>query len=646
MNQSLWSPTQSMKDDCALTRFAHQVGLPNQDYDALHRWSISDLAGFWSQVWDFAGVIGEKGNDTFIPNAEHWMTESQFFPSARLNLAENLLKQTGSAPCVIETNESGDRQVYSADEVRAEVARVAQGLRQAGVEPGDRVAVVMPNKFSCLVTHLATLAVGGVWTSCSPDFGVEAIIDRIGQVTPKLLFVEPIFQYAGKQHDISQSALLLAQRIESVEQLVIVGPHSLEPLDKVTHWSDFGDEADLEFTRVGFDDPAYILYTSGTTGVPKAIVHRTGGVLLQQLKEHLLHNDVRKGDRVLWYTNTAWMMYHWIVAALGCDAVLVLYDGAPILKQHAGLDCAPLWRVVEQEQLTHLGISPKYLGTLAEAEFEPQQHHDLSSLRWLLSAGSPVAPNQYDWIYSAISKQVGFSSISGGTELMGCFLLGTPWHSLRKGTLTAKALGMAVNVLDDRGAPVIGRQGNLVCTEPFPSMPLSFWGEEGFARYKKTYFSDRDEIWVHGDHAQMNSDGTAVIYGRSDNTLNPGGVRIGTADIYNACDGIKEIEDCVVFGRPIAGDEEIVLCIQLREDVTAHDGLAQRIRKSIRMACSPRHVPAAIYLVDDVPYTLNGKRVEGAAQSSLLGKPVNNVASLQNPQCLEQYRNLAQERAL
>lgn len=646
MKKPLWSPTQSMKEDCALTRFAQQAGIPTQDYDALHRWSISDLTGFWSQLWDFAGVIGEKGHDVFIPNTEQWMTESQFFPSARLNLAENLLRRTGSAPLVIETNESGERHVYSADDVREEVARIAQGLRQAGIKPGDRVAVVMPNKLACLVTHLATLAVGGVWTSCSPDFGVEAIIDRIGQVKPKLLFVETRFQYAGKQHDISQSALILAQRIDSVEQLIIVGEHSLTTQDNFIHWTDFGRQADLHFTRVGFNDPAYILYTSGTTGAPKAIIHRTGGVLLQQLKEHLLHNDVREDDRVLWYTNTAWMMYHWIVAALGCHAVLVLYDGAPILKQKDRLDCAPLWRVVEQEKLTHLGISPKYLGTLTEAGFEPKQNFNLTSLRWLLSAGSPVAPNQYDWIYGAVSKQVGFASISGGTELMGCFLLGSPWHVLRKGTLTTKALGMAVNVLDNRGAPVIGRQGDLVCTEPFPSMPISFWGDDGLARYKKTYFADRQEIWVHGDHAQLNADGTAVIYGRSDNTLNPGGVRIGTADIYNACDGIKEIEDCVVFGRPIEGDEEIVLCIQLREGALFNNDLVHFIRKSIRTACSPRHVPAAIYLVDEVPYTLNGKRVEGAAQSSLLGKPVTNVASLQNPQCLEQYKHLAQESAL
>lgn len=485
MKESLWSPSQAMKEGTALTRFAQQVGTPEQDYDALHRWSVSDLAGFWSHVWDFAGVIGDKGHDTFVPNAEKWMTEAQFFPSARLNLAENLLRKTGNAPLVIETNESGERQVFSADEVRAEVARVAEGLRQAGIEPGDRVAVVMPNKLACLVTHLATLAVGGVWTSCSPDFGVEAIVDRIGQVEPKLLFVETRFQYAGKQHDISQTALLLAQRISNVEQLIVVGSHSLQTQDDFTHWSDFGSESALHFTRIGFNDPAYILYTSGTTGAPKAIVHRTGGVLLQQLKEHLLHGDVRDGDRVLWYTNTAWMMYHWIVAALGCGGVLVLYDGAPILKQKEGLDCSPLWRVIEQEKLTHLGISPKYLATLAEEGFEPKQAFNLSSLRWLFSAGSPVAPSQYDWIYTAISKQIGFASISGGTEIMGCFLLGSPWHSVKKGTLTAKALGMAVHVLDDRGAPIIGRQGDLVCTEPFPSMPISFWGDDGLQRYKK-----------------------------------------------------------------------------------------------------------------------------------------------------------------
>jgi acetoacetyl-CoA synthetase len=574
------------------------------------------------------------------------MTGARFFPDAEVNLAENLLRATGDGEAVVETDEAGNRAALTADELRAEVARVAAGLREAGVGPGDRVGTVLPNRIPALVSLLATAAVGGVWTSCSPDFGTEGILDRIGQVRPKVLIAEPRYRYGGKAHDISERITEVAARMPELHKVVVIGGGDVSARVAVESWRDFGAPSELSFTRVPFDAPVYILYTSGTTGAPKAIVHRTGGVLLQQLKEHMLHGDVRRGDRTMWYTNTAWMMYHWIVATLGREATLVLYDGAPILKGADGLDGTPLWRVAEGERLTHLGVSPKYMATLADAGFVPKAGRDLGALRWLMSAGSPVAPQQVDWIYANIGDHLGFASISGGTELLGCFLLGAPTRPVRRGTLTAKGLGMAVNVLDERGAPVIGRAGELVCTEPFPSMPLTFWGEDGDRRYRDTYFSTFTEIWAHGDHATLNVDGTAVIHGRSDTTLNPGGVRIGTADIYNVCDRFAEIEDCIVFGRPVPGDEEIVLCVKPNAGAAVDGDLAKRLRSEIRAECSPRHVPSAIYEVTDIPYTLNGKRVEKAAQALATGGEVKNKGAIANLESLEAFARLSEATPL
>jgi len=642
----LWRPEGEALRDSALARFSRDCGIDPGDYETLHAWSIADPGAFWSRLWDFAGVKGERGPVALERDPAAPMTGARFFPEARLNIAETLLAGAHPERAVLELDETGARAELSADALKAEVARVARGLREAGVMPGDRVGVVLPNRIGCLVTHLASLAVGAVWTSCSPDFGLAGILDRIGQVSPRVMFVQPRIRYGGKDIDLAGRLGDLAGRIDGLETLVTIGEGEVKAPMPVIAWDDFGSEGPLEFEPRAFGDPCYILYTSGTTGAPKAIVHRTGGVLLQQLKEHMLHGDLRPGDSFLWYTNTAWMMYHWAIAGMGCGATTVLYDGAPILRARDGLDCSPLWKAVEAETLTHLGISPKYLSSVMEQGYRPGEAHDLSSLRWLMSAGSPVSPQQYDWIYDAISPDMGFASISGGTEIMGCFLLGSPLHPVRRGQLTVKGLGMAVNVLDERGAPVLGRPGELVCTEPFPSMPRTFWGPDGDARYRKSYFSERAEIWTHGDHATFHPDGTAVIHGRSDCTLNPGGVRIGTADIYNVCAQFPELEDFIVFGRPVEGDEEIVLCIKMTEGARADAALARAIRSKLRSECSPRHVPGAIYCVADIPMTVNGKRVEGAARSVVSGKAVANRGSLANAGCLDEYAALSERTAL
>ena len=640
MHDIIWTPSEELMTQSAMARFARAAGYDPADYEALHRWSVADLEGFWSRLWDFVGVIGDKGGRAFVPDPDAWMTGARFFPEARVNLAENLLRRTGDAVVVVERDEQGARAEITADALRAEVARVAEGLKRAGVGPGDRVGVVLPNRIESLVSLLATAALGAVWTSCSPDFGTAAIIDRIGQVRPKVLIAQPRYHYAGRDHDISARIGEIVGAMASVTELVLVGEGAVTTEVPTAGWAEIGAAVPLSFTRVGFSDPVFVLYTSGTTGAPKAIVHRTGAVVLNMMKEHQLHSDMRPGDRVLWYANNAWMMYHWIVSTLASGVQVVLYDGAPILKGAEGLDGSPLWTVAEQERLTHLGVSPKYLATLADIGYDPAARHDLSALRWMMSSGSPMAPHQYDWIVERVRPGAGYASISGGTDLMGCFLAGVPTRPVRRGTMAGRALGMAVQVFDERGAPVIGRAGELVCTEPFPSQPATFWGENGDARYRATYFSDRPEIWTHGDHAELTPDGAGLIHGRSDFTLNPQGVRIGTADIYSICDTFVEIEDAIVFGRPIPGDEEIVLCLKLAEGQALSPDLAGRLRKMLRDECSPRHVPAAIYPVADVPYTINGKRVEGAAKAVATGGEVKNRASLANPECLAQFATL------
>lgn len=642
MSDILWHPDLQTAQSSALARFATKAGFDFDDYAALHRWSVSDLSGFWGQFWDFAEVIGDKGSRIFEPAPDAWMTGAEFFPDARINLAENFLRLKGNALAIIEADETGHRAKVSAAELHKMVARVAEGLRAAGVSKGDRVGTVMPNRIEALVTLLATASLGAVWTSCSPDFGAAAILDRIGQVRPKVLFVQPVFTYGGKKHDISNRIDAVADQMEGLANLVVAGESTVK--NPHTRFDDFGSDSDLRFERVGFNDPVYVMYTSGTTGAPKAIVHRTGGVTINQMKEHILHADTRPGDAFLWYSNTAWMMYHWLAAAQSAQASVALYDGAPIVKRDGHLDPTPLWQLVEEEKLTHLGISPKYLSTLSDLGFVPRDAFDTTSLRWLLSSGSPMAPFQYDWMYETIGD-MGYASISGGTDLMGCFLLGNPTKPVRRGTLTCPGLGMSVAMLDDRNAPVTGRPGELCCTEPFPSMPLTFWGDDGDARYRKAYFAERPEIWTHGDRATMNADGSSVIHGRSDFTLNPGGVRIGTADIYNVCEQFDTVEDCVAFGRAVDGDEEIVLCVVMAEEAAMSADLARTIRSALREFCSPRHVPAAIYSVTAVPYTLNSKRVEGAAKAMASGNDVKNKASMLNPECLDEYATLKEKTA-
>ena len=640
----LWSPDPEEMRETALWRFAEAQGFDPSDYDSLHRWSVSDPGAFWSALWAFCGVVGEMGSVSFVRDETAWMTGARFFPEAKLNLAENLLQGADDELVIYTYDERRAEGSMSRGALKRQVARVAQGLRVAGVRAGDRVAGVLPNTPDGLVALLASLSIGAVWTSCSPDFGTAAIVDRIGQVEPKVLFAVERYSYGGKEFSVADRIAEVLERIPSIETLVLSSHGSSLP-DAIPQ-SEFGAESPLTFEPMAFDHPAYVLYTSGTTGAPKAIVHRTGGVLLQHLKEHILHGDVRPGDRVFWYTNSVWMMYHWMISALGAGAAVVLYNGAPVLKTPKGLDCAPLWEMAEKFGVTHLGVSPKYLAALAAEDFLPSSRHDLSALRALLVCGAPTLPHQFDWVYRAVKSDMMFSSISGGTEILGCFLIGSPLHPVRRGQLTVPALGHAVAVFDDRDSPVIGRRGELVCTEPFPSMPLTFWGEGGDRRYRDTYFGDRSEVWTHGDIAELTYTGGGYVHGRSDNTLKPGGVRIGISEIYAVCEQYSELDDFLVFGAAHDGDEEVVLCIKPAEGATITADLVGAIRKQIRAEASPRHVPARIHIVSDVPYTINGKRVEGAARTTVAGGKVKNLGSIANACCLEEYKTLSRESAL
>lgn len=642
-NKVLWTPGCEEKRVSNLWKFAQMCGFDPEDYDTLHRWSISEKGPFWSALWDFCDVIGEKGPRHFEPDENAWMTGARFFPEASLNLAENILmKGDEDAAAVFAMSEDGKYETLTRAELRKRVARVADGLRAANVSVGDRVAGVQGNGIDGLVAALATLSVGAVWTSCSPDFGATAILERVGQVTPKVLFADLQYSYGGKRLDISDRIAEIRELLPSVETLVC----SSGSLPDSIPQADFGNDAPLTFERLPFDHPVYILYTSGTTGAPKAIVHRSGGVLLQHLKEHVIHADVRPGHRVFWYTNTAWMMYHWMISALAAEAAIVLYDGAPILKAENGLDPSPLWSLAERAGITHFGTSPKFLATLAAEDYVPSTQHDLSALRALLVCGAPCLAHQFDWVYKSIKSDMLFASTSGGTEILGSFLVGSPLHPVRRGELTVPALGHAVAVMDDRNAQVVGQRGDLVCTEPFPSMPLTFWGEGGAQRYHDTYFGERSEIWSHGDVAEMTITGGAYVHGRSDSTLKPGGVRIGISEIYAVCETYPEFEDFLVFGANHEGDEEVVLAIKPAKGVTIDAALVKRLRQDIRQQASPRHVPARIHLASDIPYTINGKRVEGTARAMINGDRVKNLGSIRNPECLDEYASMKRETAL
>jgi acetoacetyl-CoA synthetase len=635
----VWVPPAGAVRDAELTRFAHSVGLGCDSYDRLHRWSVGNLEAFWSQFTTFAGIVGDLDGPVVVRDPEAPMTSARFFPDAHLNFAENLLVGDADHVAVVEAGEAGIKHTLSRGALRQEVARVQRGFLGLGLQPGDRVASVLPNTAESLVALLAATAIGAIWSTCAPEFGLTGLRDRFGQTAPRMLIGASSYVYNGVTHSLTDRLSQLTRELDAVEWLVMTGgAAAADAACPVYRLADFGDDTAAEpiFPQLPFDHPLYINFTSGTTGLPKCILHRAGGVLLQHRKEHTLHCDIKTGDRVFYYSNTGWMMYHWLVSALASGAALVLYDGAAIpRKDDGGRDHGVLWRLAEDIGVTHFGTSPKYFSILQRDGYDVRERHRLDSLRMIMSAGAPLTPEHFYWVYEAVKDDVCLASISGGTEILGCFVMGNPVAPVRAGEIQCKALGMAVQVMDERNSPLVGRTGDLVCTEPFPSMPLGFWGKGGWQRYLGEYFADRREIWTHGDYAESRPAGGFVIHGRTDTLLKPGGVRIGTAEIYRVVDRISGIADSVVAGRTTDDDMEVWLFVVPEEGVALDESLADQIRQTLRREATPRHVPHRIIQVPAVPYTLTGKKVEKAVMQVLVGEQVSTRGSMENPEALD-----------
>jgi len=641
MNQELWRPSQDRIDATNLTRFAESVGLNDPvDYDTLWQFSIDHPEAFWAEVWTQCEIVGDRG-DTVLQVRDELM-DSRFFPGARLNFAENLLA-TGSAPgpAIISLAEHGARAEVSRTELADTVSRLQQAMRASGLTAGDRVAAVLPNTVEAIACMLAATSLGAVWSSCSPDFGVSGILDRFGQIEPTLLICCDGYHYNGKTFETLENGLEIAAALPSVTQLIVVS--QLEeapelPQDRATTFDAFIETYEagpLTFTRVGFSDPLYILFSSGTTGKPKCIVHSVGGTLLQHAKEHRLQCDLKPGDKLFYFTTCGWMMWNWLVSALASGASVVLFDGNPFFPN--GYRLAD---IAANEGVTHFGTSAKYLDACSKAEISPASGRDFSALRAIFSTGSPLAPDGFDYVYEHWKADVCLSSVAGGTDIVGCFLSGNPIGPVYRGECQKRALGLDVRVFDPAGQPLEGEPGELVCLNAHPSMPTRFWNDPERARYRKAYFERFDNIWHHGDYVTLTENGGMVFYGRSDATLNPGGVRIGTAEIYEQVERIDDVLEAIVIGQDWDNDTRLVLFVRLAEGVTLDDALIKRIRTDIRNGASPRHVPAIVLAVDDIPRTKSGKITELAVRDVVHGRPVQNVHALANPSALDLFRDL------
>ena len=595
-------------------------------FEDLHRWSVESSPDFWELLWRFGQVRGEPGLRRVI-NAER-MPGAKWFPEGRLNFAENLLRTRDATLAISFWGEDKVKRQLSRRQLYDLVSRLAQALKAAGVGKGDRVAGYLPNLPEATAAMLATASIGAVWSSCSPDFGVQGVLDRFGQIEPKVLFVADSYLYSGKPFDLGPKNAEILGRLPSVKKCVTV-----QYAGGYGGFLEGFDPAEIAFERFEFNHPLYILYSSGTTGVPKCIVHGAGGTLLQHIKEHRLHSDIKPGDRVFYFTTLGWMMWNWLMSALASDAALLLYDGSPFVARGK-----VLFDFADAEGMTHFGTSAKFIDAIAKTGVRPRATHDLGKLRAILSTGSPLSPEGFDYIYRDVKNDVCLSSISGGTDIVSCFVLGNPVGAVWRGEIQAKGLGLAIDVFDEKGLSTKGK-GELVCTKPFPAMPLGFWNDPDGSRYHAAYFEKFPNVWRHGDWCELTEHGGMIIYGRSDAVLNPGGVRIGTAEIYRQVEQLDEIVEALVIGQDWDGDVRVVLFVKLREGLILDDSLIGKIKQQIRLNATSRHVPAKILQVADIPRTKSGKIVELAVRDVVHGRQPKNLEALANPEALAAFRN-------
>lgn len=626
MTNPLWQPSPDQIKNANLTRFMQQVEKP--DYAALYDWSVTKPADFWNAVWDFCAIIGEKG-DEILCNGNQ-MQESQFFPQARLNFAENLLRRNDDAPAIMFWAENQKYETLTFAQLHQQVSQWQQAMQSAGVGVGDRVAAYMPNCPQTVIAMLAASSIGAIFSSCSPDFGVEGVVDRFGQIDPKIFITVDGYFYKGKKINITDKVKNITIQLPTVQHVWTIPFLAQGDLQEVQKFS----AQPVTFEQLPFDHPLYIMYSSGTTGAPKSMVHGAGGTLIQHLKEHQLHSDIKKDDRVFYFTTCGWMMWNWLVSALASNASLVLYDGNPF---HPKSDI--LFDLVDATATTFFGTSAKYIEELNKQNVKPVDDHHLHHLRVMASTGSPLSPQSFDYVYTNIKKNICLSSIAGGTDIISCFVLGNPIAPVYRGEIQTRGLGMKVDVFDDNAKSLRGEKGELVCTAPFPSMPIKFWNDPDGSKYQSAYFDRYQNIWHHGDYMEITPNDGVIIYGRSDATLNPGGVRIGTAEIYRQLEHIPEIIDAVVVGQEWENDVRVLLFVCLRENTQLNDDLITRIKNQIKNHASPRHVPAKILSVPEIPRTKSGKITEIAVRDVIHGRVIKNKNALSNPLALDHFKN-------
>ncbi|TGK19593.1 acetoacetate--CoA ligase [Leptospira kmetyi] len=658
MHQELWAPSSERIESSNLIRYRkflkEKKNLDLTAFEELRAWSVKDIGAFWESIWEFSETIHSQKYETAFRKAENF-TDSRFFPGAKLNFAENLLRRNDSFPALIYRGEDGSRREISYAELRSYVGAVAQDLKKRGVVPGDRVAGLMPNVPETVIAMLATTSIGAIWSSCSPDFGAKGVLDRFGQIEPKILFTTDRYAFKGKDLSLAENLTQIVASIPSLEAVVVSDYkkgilHFKEgtttslpegyPKKNIHFFESILREnqgAALEFYQTGFDHPVYIMYSSGTTGLPKCMV-QGAGVFINHWKELVLHSDLKLEERIFYYTTCGWMMWNWLVSSLSVGATVVLFDGNPF---HPGPEI--LFQIAAEEKINVFGVGAKYILTLEKSGFQPKGL-DLSSMRAVLSTGSPLTSIGFRYVYQNWKKDLQLSSISGGTDLNGCFALGNPILPVYEGEIQCRGLGMDVEIWNETGKPVMEEKGELVCKQPFPSMPLYFWKDPEGKKYKSAYFESFPGVWCHGDFAELKKNGGLVVYGRSDATLNPGGVRIGTADLYSLIETFPEIADSVIIGQDWKEDVRIVLFLKMAPGKTLSDSLVQVLKKEIRDKVSPRHVPSKILAVADIPYTINMKKVEIAVKRTVQGEPVTNKEALSNPESLEYYKNLTELR--